>query len=110
MVVQSLQSCPTLCNPIDHSLPGSLVHGVLVKVKVAQSCPTLCDPMDYTVHGILRHLQKDGIPVHPKGKKKSLSVVPNLTSKYICVAQTYQWEILSFVFTLNCDQKLLDHL
>ena len=24
------------------------------KVKVAQSCPTLCDPMDHTVHGIFR--------------------------------------------------------
>ena len=24
------------------------------KVKVIQSCPTLCDPMDYTVHGILQ--------------------------------------------------------
>ena len=22
------QSCPTLCNPIDHSLPGSAVHGI----------------------------------------------------------------------------------
>ena len=26
---QSLQSCPTLCNPIDHNLPGSSVHGIL---------------------------------------------------------------------------------
>ena len=25
-----------------------------VKVKIIQSCPTLCDPMDYTVHGILQ--------------------------------------------------------
>ena len=25
-----------------------------VKVKVAQSCPTLWDPMDYTVHGTLQ--------------------------------------------------------
>ena len=25
-----------------------------MKVKVIQSCPTLCDPMDYTVHGILQ--------------------------------------------------------
>ena len=25
-----------------------------VKRKVVQSCPTLCDPMDYTVHGILQ--------------------------------------------------------
>ena len=26
---QSLQSCPTLCDPIDCSLPGSSVHGIL---------------------------------------------------------------------------------
>ena len=25
-----------------------------VKVKVAQSCPTLCNPMNYTVHGTLQ--------------------------------------------------------
>ena len=22
------QSCPTLCNPIDYSLPGSSIHGI----------------------------------------------------------------------------------
>ena len=26
---KSLQSCPTLCNPLDRSLPGSSVHGIL---------------------------------------------------------------------------------
>ena len=26
---KSLQSCPTLCDPIDGSLPGSSVHGIL---------------------------------------------------------------------------------
>ena len=26
---KSLQSCPTLCNPMDCSLPGSCVHGIL---------------------------------------------------------------------------------
>ena len=26
---KSLQSCPTLCNPIDGSLPGSAVPGIL---------------------------------------------------------------------------------
>ena len=25
----SLQSCPTLCNPIDGSPPGSAIHGIL---------------------------------------------------------------------------------
>ena len=63
-----LQSCPTLCDPIDGSLPGSLVPEILkntgvgchfllqcMKVKskseVAQSCPTLCDPMDCSLAG-----------------------------------------------------------
>ena len=26
---QSLQSCPTLCDPMDHGPPGSSVHGIL---------------------------------------------------------------------------------
>ena len=73
-----LQSCPTLCDPIDTSPPGSPIPGVLqartlewvaiffsnvLKVKreseVAQSCPTLRDPMDCSlpgssVHGIFQ--------------------------------------------------------
>ena len=60
---KSLQPCPTLCNPIGGSPPGSPVPGILqgrtmrchfllqcMKVKseseVAQSCLTLSDPMD----------------------------------------------------------------
>ena len=75
---KSLQSCLTLCDPIDGSPPGSPVPGILqartlewvaisfsnagkwkVKSEVAQSCPTLSDPMDCSppgssVHGILQ--------------------------------------------------------
>ena len=62
---KSLQSCPTLCDPIDISPPGSPAPGILQartlewvaisfsnagKIKseseVAQSCPTLSYPMD----------------------------------------------------------------
>ena len=73
---KSLQSCPTLCDLIDGSPPGSPVPGNLqartrvgchfllqcMKVKseseVIQSCPTLSDPMDCSppgssVHGTL---------------------------------------------------------
>ena len=73
----SLQSCPTLCDPTDGSLPGSPVPGILqartgvgcyfllqcTKMKseseVAQSCLTLSDPMDCSppgssVHGIFQ--------------------------------------------------------
>ena len=28
-VAKSLQSCPTLCDPLDCSLPGFSVHGIL---------------------------------------------------------------------------------
>ena len=69
---ESLQSCPTLCNPVDGSpwySPGKNTgvgcHFLLqcMKVKseseVAQSCPTLSDPMDCSfpgssVHGIFQ--------------------------------------------------------
>ena len=74
---KSVQSCLTLCDPIDGSPPGSPVPGILqartrvgchfllqcMKVKseseVAQSCPTLSNPMDCSlpgssVHGIFQ--------------------------------------------------------
>ena len=69
---KSLQSCPTLCDPIDGSPSGSPVPGILqartlgchfllqcVKVKreseVAQSCATLSDPMDCSLPGSSAH-------------------------------------------------------
>ena len=75
---KSLQSCLTLCDPIDGSPPGPAVPGdspgkntrvgchfflQCMKVKseseVAQSCPTLSNPMDcslpgYSIHGIFQ--------------------------------------------------------
>ena len=75
---KSLQSCPTLCDPIDGSPPGSAVPGILqartlewvaisfhqcMKVKseseVTQLCLTLSDPMDCSppgssIHGIFQ--------------------------------------------------------
>ena len=71
---KSLQSSPTLCDPIDGSPPGSPVPGILQartlewvaisfshtwKLKseseVAQSCPTLSDPMDCSLPGSSIH-------------------------------------------------------
>ena len=71
---KSLQSCPTLCDPIDGSLPGLPrpwdspgkntgvgCHFLLqcMKVKseneVTQSCPTLRDPMDCSLPGASAH-------------------------------------------------------
>ena len=72
-VAKSLQSCPTLCDPIDGSPPGSPVPGILqatgvgchfllhcMKVKsqseVVQSCLTLSDPMDCSLPGSSTHV------------------------------------------------------
>ena len=68
---KSLQSCSTLCNPIDGSPPGSSVPGILqaklldwvaisfskacMHAKSLQSCPTLCDPMDSSPPGSSVH-------------------------------------------------------
>ena len=70
---KSLQSCPTLCDPIDSSPPGSPVPRILqarilewVAISFPNACvqakslqSTLCDPMDSSqpgssVHGTLR--------------------------------------------------------
>ena len=75
---KSLQSCLTLCDPIDGSPPRSSILGILqaitlewvaisfsnawkwkVKSEVAQLCPTLSDPMNCSlpgssVHGIFQ--------------------------------------------------------
>ena len=39
----SLQSCPTLCNPLDYSPPGSSVHGIL-KARILEWVTMLPDP------------------------------------------------------------------
>ena len=70
--------------------------GRVSEVKVVQSCSTLCDPMDYTVHGILQvrilewvafpfsrgssqtrdltqvsHIAADSLPAEPQGKPEN---------------------------------------
>ena len=61
------QSCPTLSDPMDCSLPGSSIHGIfqagvlewgaIAFSTVAQSCPTLCDPMNCSTPGLPVHHQ-----------------------------------------------------
>jgi len=84
---KSLQSCPTLCDPIDGSPPGLprpwdspgkntgvdchfllQCMKVLSESEVAQSCPTLSDPMDgslpgSSVHGFSRQEYWSGVPL-----------------------------------------------
>ena len=42
MHIKSLQLCPTLCDPMDHSIPGSSVHGDSLGKNTGVGCHTLC--------------------------------------------------------------------
>ena len=102
----SLQSWPTLCDPIDGSPPGSPnpwdspgkhtgvgCHFLLQcrKVKseseVAQSCPTLSDPMDCSlpgssVHGIFQARVLEAGTIDTKLIDTNLLLFYTLTTKY----------------------------
>ena len=70
-VAKSFQSCPTLCNSIHSSSPGSSVPGILqarilewvaisfsnacMHAKSLQLCPILCNPMDSSPPGSSVH-------------------------------------------------------
>ena len=97
------QSCPTLSDPMDYSLPGSSTHGIFqarvlewvaiafssqhAAVKLLQSDPTLCDPIDGSapgsaIPGILQ-AKNTGVGCHfllQCVKVKSLSCVPLLAT------------------------------
>ena len=45
MLAKSLQSCPTLCNPMDCSPPGSSVHGILQE-RILEWGAISCSPVD----------------------------------------------------------------
>ena len=36
VLAKMLQLCPTLCNPMDYSLPGSSVHGMLLQARILE--------------------------------------------------------------------------
>ena len=44
MHAKSLQSCPTLCDPIDCSLPASSLHGIAQEWVAMISCSGLSNP------------------------------------------------------------------
>ena len=111
---KSLQSCLTLCDPIDISPPGSpisrilqdspgkntgvgchfLLHCMKVKIEseVTQSCPTLSDPMDCSlpgssVHGIFQARVLEWVAIAFSCSRTEMHWISNckLIVKYIVV-------------------------
>ena len=73
MRAKSLQSCPTLCEPMDYSLPGSSVHGIL-QARILEWVAMLSfkessQPGDRTLVSYgLWHWQVGSLPLAPPGK------------------------------------------
>ena len=66
---KSLQLCPTLCNPMDYSLPGSSVHGILqAEYWSGLLCPPPVNLPDSGIEPSLLHWQAGSLPLVPPGK------------------------------------------
>ena len=74
------QSCPTLCDPMDCSPPGSSVHGILQ----ARTLEWVAVPFIFLIQAsnprplCLLHRQADSLPLAPPGKPNVL-LRPQLT-------------------------------
>ena len=63
-----LQSCPTLCNPMGCSLPGSSVHGILqARILSGLPCPPPGDLPDPGIDPASPALQLDSLPLSRRG-------------------------------------------
>ena len=71
---KSLQSCLTLCNPIDHSPQGCSVHGILqARISEWVALPSsrgFSQPRDQPVSLTSPALQANSLPLVPPGKYK----------------------------------------
>ena len=65
------QSCPTLCNPVDNSLPGSFVHRILqARILEWVAIPFSRDLPDPGMEPLSPTLQADSLPSELPGKPK----------------------------------------
>ena len=73
MHAKSFQSCPTLCDPMDCSPPGSSVQGILqariLEWDAMPSSRVSSQPKDQThIFLCLLHWQEGSLPLVPPGK------------------------------------------
>ena len=70
--MEVVQSCPTLCNPMDCSLPVSSVHEILqariLEWVAISPLEDLADPGIKPTSPVSSVLQVDSLPTEPLGK------------------------------------------
>ena len=86
MCAKSLQSCPTLCNPMDCSPPGPSVHGDSLGKKTGAGCHFLLQGnlpnisyVSFICRRVLYHKRHLGLSLFPPSPKEILSLRLNLS-------------------------------
>ena len=70
------QSCPTLCDPMDCSPPGTSVHGILqARILDGLSFPSPEDLPDAGIEPTSPALQADALPSEPPGKPDNTTLI-----------------------------------
>ena len=90
MHAKSLQSCPTLCKPMDCSLPGSSVHGILqagILEWVASSFSRGSNPGLPHCRQILYHLSHQGSRLTISYTMLEFSTAENVEAPKLCIVQ-----------------------
>ena len=100
------QLCPTLCDPMDCSLPGASVHGILqerilewVAVPFSRGSS---QPRDRTQ---VSELQADSLLPEPPGKPKNVGVGSLSLLEGILLTQELNWGLLHWrwiLYQLSC--------
>ena len=82
VLAELLQSCPNLCDPVDHSPPASSVHGIL---QASMECVAISyfkgssGPRDQINISYLLYRQAGSLPLAPPGIKSSQIYWANCT-------------------------------
>ena len=106
---KSLQSCSTVCSPMDCSLPGSSIHGILqARIPEWVAMPSSrgsSQPRDQPRSPML---QADSLPAEPPGKPKCVFTgLYNPGFFAICLLLYVSSLSRSFYFSHNISQDLL---
>ena len=107
MCARSLQSCLTLCDPMDCSLTGSSVHGTLqarILEWVAVSSSRGSSPSrDWTWVSYLVHWQAGSLPLAPHGKP--YDTVLHIKFIFECICTIFSASVpcsFSLLFLFSC--------
>ena len=95
--------CPTLCNPMDCSPPGSSVHGILQAriSRIGLPCPPLGNLPNPGIEPISPALQADSLPLSHQEAQAIILTRDNLTGgRQVCEVETLGTPSLVFLRSL----------